>query len=297
MNHPSENTSRIKLTISMLIFGTIGIFRTFIPFPSGTVAFARGLIGTVFILILLALKREKLNKQAIKKNLPLLCISGAFIGFNWILLFEAYRYTSVSTATLCYYMAPVIVILFSPIILKEKLTAKKLACTVAAIFGMALISGIFSENLYGAKGILLGLGAAALYASVIMMNKFIHGLSDYEKTIFQLGTAAISILPYILIAEDIKVLSFSAVSLILLLVVGIIHTGVAYSLYFGSIEGIKAHTAAIFSYIDPVVALILSAVILHEDFGVMKLIGSVLVLGATLISELPSKKKEKNQDS
>ncbi len=295
MNQP-DNKAKSMLIVSLLIFSTIGIFRNYIPYPSSVIALARGIIGTLFILAVMLIKRQKLNIAAIKKNLLLLCVSGAFIGFNWILLFESYRYTSMSTATLCYYMSPIMVILASPFVLKEKQTAKKLLCTLVAIVGMVIISGVFDSGFYGIKGILFGLGAAALYASAVLMNKFMHGISGLERTFIQIGMAAIAILPYVLLTEDISVLTPDALPVTLLVIVGILHTGLAYTLYFGSIEKIKAQTVAIMSYIDPVVALVLSFVILKDDFGPLKLLGSILILGATLISELPTKLAQKKKE-
>lgn len=291
MNQPN-NKANLMLISSLLIFSTIGIFRNYIPYPSSVVALARGVIGTLFILAVMLIKRQKLNFETIKKNLLLLCVSGAFIGFNWILLFEAYRHTSISTATLCYYMSPIMVILASPFVLKEKQTAKKLVCTLVAIVGMVIISGVFESGFYGIKGILFGLGAAALYAAAVLMNKFMHGISGLERTFIQIGTAAIAILPYVLLTENVTAIVPSAIPVVLLVIVGVLHTGLAYTLYFTSIEKINAQTVAIMSYIDPVVALILSFVIFKDDFGPLKLIGSILILGATLVSELPQKKKD-----
>lgn len=273
----------------MVIFGTIGIFRNFIPYSSSLIAFARGLIGTLFLLAVILIRGKKIDFKAIKKNLLLLCISGAFIGFNWILLFESYRYTTVATATLCYYMAPVIVIILSPFILKERLTLKKAVCALCAIAGMIIISGIFGDASPSFSGIMLGLGAAALYATVIILNKFIIGVGDYEKTLIQLGTAAIAILPYILLTEDFSKITIAPTPVILLLVVGVLHTGIAYTLYFGSIGELRAQTAAIFSYIDPVVAIVLSAII-FKDLSIENVIGSLLIIGAALVSELNLKK-------
>lgn len=289
-----ENAARFKLIASMAIFGTIGIFRSYIPLPSSVIAFVRGAIGMLFLLLVITLKRQKINFAAIKKNLLLLCLSGAFIGINWILLFEAYRYTSVSTATLCYYMAPVLVIIASPFILKEKLTAKKILCTLSAFLGMLIISGVSQAIGAGMRGVLFGLGAAALYAAVIILNKFIKGISDTEKTLIQLGSAAVTILPYVLLTENLTALSANATCAILLIIVGIIHTGLAYTLYFGSIEHIKAQTAAMLSYLDPVIALILSAILLREGFTLAQLVGSILILGAAFISEMPKIKITKD---
>ena len=280
---------------AMTIFGTIGIFRKYIPLPSSLLALARGIIGTAFLLFLvLAVKRDKLSVEAIKRNFVFLVVSGAFIGFNWILLFEAYQYTTVATATLCYYMAPVIVVLVSPFLFKERLTLLKAICVAVALAGMVFVSGIPQSGFGGMselKGILLGLGAATLYAIVVILNQYIKDIPAYDKTIMQLGTAAIAILPYTLLTENFADISFTPVAVLMLIFVGIVHTGIAYTLYFGSMSGLKAQTIALFSYIDPVVAIILSAVILQENIGLWGVIGAVMVLGSTMVSELFGEKK------
>lgn len=280
---------------AMTIFGTIGIFRKYIPLPSSLLALARGIIGTAFLLLLvLVIKRDKLSTEAIKRNLGFLVVSGAFIGFNWILLFEAYQYTTVATATLCYYMAPVIVVLVSPFLFKERLTPLKALCVAVALAGMVFVSGIPQSGFGGIselKGILLGLGAATLYAIVVILNQYIKDISAYDKTIMQLGTAAIAILPYTLLTENFADITFTPVAVCMLFFVGIVHTGIAYTLYFGSMSGLKTQTIALFSYIDPVVAIILSAIILQENIGLWGVIGAVMVLGSTMVSELFGDKK------
>ena len=130
------------LISSMLIFGTIGIFRRYIPLSSGSLAFARGLIGALFLLAFTKITGHRVEKNLEKKKLVILVVSGMLIGINWMLLFEAYNYTTVATATLCYYMQPTIVILLSPLIFREKITVKKLICAVVAMLGMILVSGI-----------------------------------------------------------------------------------------------------------------------------------------------------------
>jgi len=280
---------------AMTIFGTIGIFRKYIPLPSSLLALARGIIGTAFLLLLvLVIKRDKLSTEAIRRNLVFLVISGALIGFNWILLFEAYQYTTVATATLCYYMAPVIVVLVSPFLFKERLTPLKAVCVAVALAGMVFVSGIPQSGFAGMselKGILLGLGAATFYAIVVILNQYIKDISAYDKTIMQLGTAAVALLPYTLLTENFADITFTPVSIIMLIFVGIVHTGIAYTLYFGSMSGLKAQTIALFSYIDPVVAIILSALILQENIGFWGVIGAVMVLGSTMVSELLGEKK------
>lgn len=290
----NESNARVSLILSMIIFGTIGIFRKYIPLPSGIVACARGILGVAFLLAFIKIKKIKMDGKMIKKHLTVLLLSGAFIGLNWVLLFEAYRYTSVAVATLCYYMAPIFVILVSPLVLKEKLTLKKSICVAVALLGMVFVSGVLEGGISGIselKGILFGLGAAALYATVVMMNQGLKEVPTYDKTIMQLGAAAVVLIPYIFVVEDLSAVVLTPLIVVMLVIVGVVHTGIAYALYFGSMNGLKAQTVALFSYIDPIVAIILSALFLKEPMTVFSGIGSVLVLGATMISELPEKNK------
>lgn len=277
----------------MVIFGTIGIFRKYIPLPSGMMAMLRGLVGAGFLKLLLVFRKEKLSFPAIRKNLWPLLISGGLIGFNWILLFEAYRYTTVATATLCYYMAPVFVMLAAPVVLKESLSPKKLLCIAAAFIGMVLVSGVLNANAGGSiQGVLLGLGAALLYGSVMLINQKIRNIGAYDKTIVQLFMAAVVLIPYVLAAESLQGVEITPLVMLMMVIVCIVHTGVAYALYFGSMDDLKAQTVALFSYIDPIVAVILSALLLKEEMALTGWVGTALILGATLFSELPEKRRK-----
>ena len=293
--HSEENSARAKLALSMFIFGTIGIFRRGIVLPSSIIAMVRAVVGTLFLLGLILAKRQKIDREAVRKNLWLLILSGILLGFNWILLFEAYQYTSVATATLCYYMAPIFIILASPLLLKEKLTLRKGLCVVVALGGMVLVSGFAETGISGIgemKGVLFGLAAAVFYASVVLLNKGIRDISAYDKTIMQLGIAAVVLLPYTLLTENWSTLSFDTNTVVMLLIMGIVHTGFAYAMYFGTTRVLSAQTLALFSYIDPIVAVLLSALVLKESMSILSLVGAVAVLGSTIVSELPEKTRQ-----
>ena len=286
-----QRKALLFFTASMVIFGSIGLFRRWIPISSQLLAFTRGLIGALFLLLVSGLKKrpaERLKPTLTPlKKLLWFGIPGALIGFNWVLLFEAYRYTTVSIATLCYYMSPALVILLSPLLLKEKLTLKKGLCVLAAFVGMVLISGLIGSDVAPSiAGVLLGLGAAVLYASVILINKKAPAADVYEKTTIQLGMAALCLVPYLLISGSFTLSGLTLPGVILLLIVGIVHTGLAYALYFASIRSLKAQTVALLSYLDPVVALLLSALILGESITPLSILGAVLILGSALIAEI-----------
>lgn len=288
--------ARLGLILSMSIFGTIGIFRRYLPLPSGVIAFARGVIGTLFLLLLVAVTRKGLSWRAIRQNLWKLLISGALIGLNWVLLFEAYRYTSVATATLCYYMAPIFVIAVSPFVLRERLTGKQGICVAVALLGMVAVSGVLEGGDVDVRGILFGLGAAVLYASVVVINKTLGEIAAYDKTIVQLAAASVVILPYMLLAEEIVWSAFTPLVCLVLLLVGVVHTGISYALYFGSMSALSARSVALLSYLDPIVAIVLSAFLLGEWPSAFTWIGACLVLGASMVSEMPQRKKLESEN-
>ena len=284
----SSLKSYLMLISAMLLYGTIGVFRRYIPLSSGMLAFSRGLLGSLFLWGLVRLRGRGKTERIGRRSLLLLALTGALIGANWMLLFEAYNHTTVATATMCYYMQPTLVILLSPLVLRERLTARRLACAGAAVAGMAFVSGVADGGGISARdlsGVAFGLGAAALYATVILLNKKLQVEDVYRKTAVQLTAATVALAPYVLLTEDFAAIRLDARAAVLVLIVGIVHTGVAYAMYFGSMKRLRAQTIALLSYIDPVFALLLSAAVLHEPITPLGLLGAALIIGSALVSE------------
>jgi len=280
----------------MAMFGTLGLFIRAIPLPSSVIALVRGSVGAAFLLAVSTARKTPPDRKAIGRNLKYLLPCGIAMGFNWILLFEAYRYTTVAVATLCYYLSPVIILLLSPLLLKEKLTALKAGCIALALGGMFLVSGVVQSGMSGEvlnlTGIALGLGAAVLYAFIVLCSKQLKDISSYDTTMMELGISAVVMLVYNLVTVDLSALTCPPVGFAALAVVAIFHTGVCYALYFGSIAVLPAQTSALFSYIDPVVAILLSALVLREPMDTLSAIGAVLILGSTLLGEVLEHRKQ-----
>lgn len=189
--------------LAMAIFGTIGLFVKFIDLPSTVIALSRGALGTLFLLVVVQFMRRRMDTESIRRNFKHLLIAAVALGFNWIFLFEAYRLTSIATATLAYYMAPVILILLSPLILKERVGLAKWICVICALIGMSLIAGIWEgSDQIALSGIVMGLLAACFYATIVINNKFLNGLNPYDSAIVQLGIAALVLLPYVAFTGD-----------------------------------------------------------------------------------------------
>ena len=286
-------SARMMLVISMTVFGTIGLFVRNINLPSGEIALYRAVLAALLIGIFLLITKQKIPFTKIKKELPLLILSGVAMGFNWILLFEAYKYTTVSVATLSYYFAPVIVTIACPILFKEKMGLKQWLCFVMSTVGIVLITGIgdLSQGSSHIKGILFGLGAASLYATVILLNKFIKNVDGIHRTFLQFLSAIVVLVPYVLLTDGVNIHKLDSKGWIFLLAVGLIHTGVTYCLYFSSLKELPGQKAAILSYIDPLVAVLVSVVVLKETMTVMQVIGGLLILGFTLWNEITPKKQ------
>ena len=283
---------RWMLIASMSIFGTLGIFVRNIPVSSGELALYRAVLAVLLISVFLLITKQKIPFANMKKELPLLLASGVAIGINWILLFEAYKYTTVSVATLSYYFAPVIVTLVCPILFKEKLTKRQFICFFMSTVGLVLITGL--GEIGGGKdfiGILFGLGAAAFYATVILLNKFIRNVEGIHRTLLQFIAAVVTLVPYVLLTGGVTLGGLNGFGWANLLIVGLIHTGVTYCMYFSSLKELPGQKAAILSYIDPLVAVLISVTILGESMTLWQVIGGMLILGFTLWNEISPKAK------
>lgn len=285
--------ARLMLIVSMAVFGTIGLFVKNISVSSGELALYRAVMAVVFILIYLTVTRQKIDFRAIGREAPLLLLSGAAMGINWILLFEAYRWTSVSIATLSYYFAPVIVMIACPILFRERLTAKQLLCFVLSTAGLVLIVGVtgFNGDSHHLTGILFGLGAAVFYAAVVLLNKGIKGVAGIHRTLLQLVAAIAVLIPYVLCTGGMNLTGLNSKGVLCLLVVGVLHTGVAYCMYFSALRSLPGQEAAILSYIDPLVAVLVSVLLLGEPMTLPQAVGGMVLLGFTLVNEISPKKR------
>ena len=283
--------AKILMTAAMFIFGTLAPFVRNISISSGELALYRAVMAAATVGIFLILTKQKISLRSLKKESLLLLLSGAAMGFNWILLFEAYKYTTVSAATLSYYFAPVIVIVISPMLFRERMSGKGIVCFAASCIGLVMISGAAVGGKSDLIGITFGLGAATLYATVMLLNKFIKGVTGLYRTFIQFISAIAVLLPYVALTSGFTVGNLNGRGVGALLLVGLVHTGLAYCMYFTAIKELPGQDVALLSYTDPLVAVLVSVVWLGEVMTVPQVIGGALILGSTLLSELKIKEK------
>lgn len=284
----TSKSARWMLIASMAVFGTLAPFVRNIAVSSGELALYRAVLAAALIGLFLLATKQKIDFSAIRKELPLLLFSGMAMGINWILLFEAYKYTTVAISTLSYYFAPVIVTVVCPFLFKEKLTKKQILCFAMSTVGLALVIGITDLGSGGndALGIAFGLGAAVFYATVILLNKFIKGVAGIHRTFLQFLAAILILIPYVAFSGGVSLGGLDGMGWGCLLIVGLVHTGVTYCLYFSSLKELPGQEAAILSYIDPLVAIVIGVLVLGEPLSWQQLLGGGMILGFTLWNEI-----------
>ena len=289
----NRNSERLQLIFSMMLFGTIGTLSRYINMPSSIICLGRAFFGVITILILLSARKEKPDTEAIRRNFWWLLLSSTLMCCNWICQFEAYKYTTIATGTLCYYMQPVFYILAGAVVLKEKLTVKKICCVAVAFGGMILVSGVLQTGLHLSelKGVIFGVSGGFFYAMVVLINKYMKDISPVNTTIMQLALVSVIMLPYSAATGALGEVSITTVGIICLLILGVLHTGIGYIIYFDAVNKLPTQTVGILSYIDPVEAVMLSAFFLKEPISIFTVIGAVMILGAAAVSELTGDKK------
>lgn len=287
----------IKLVFAMIIWGTLGPLVKQIPLASGEIVLARVILGLATLGIIYFASGgcragNTADRYAVRKDIAILFVSGAVMGFNWVFLFEAYKYTTVSMATVSYYCAPVIITALSPLVLGEKLTASRIAGIAAATAGMFMITGSLQGGSQPLKGVLFGLLAALFYACVTILNKQLKGgFTGIQITIVQLFAAGIVVAPYAVINHEGAWVMPHGAGLVCLIIVGVVHTGIVLHLYFSSMQILPGQSVAMCSYIDPVSSLLIAAAVLSERMSIVQIIGAVLIIGGAAFGELYRKKE------
>lgn len=287
----SRSKNLILFIASMVIFGTNGLIVANISLGSAEIVLMRTFLGSLFLLAIVLVKRS-FSFADLKADLVPATIGGAALGLNWVLLFSAYRSAGVGLSTLTYYCGPIIVLALSPVLFKEKLTWNKLLAIAAVAVGMFCITGDIEPGSDVQTGLLFGGGAALLYASLIVANKRVKRLSGLNCAMYELIVAFFVVLIYLL-ASNVKLPVIPAAEdIVWVLAIGLVNTGLAYYLYFSSLQKLSGQTVALVCYIDPLTALLVSVAFLGEKLLGVQIAGAVLILGGACLGELKFKKTE-----
>lgn len=276
---------RAKYIAAVILYGTVGMFLRRVRAPSELVALFRGVIGAAFIFLVQRFRGERPDRAAIRRALPLLLLSGVSLGLNWIFLFAAYIKTTVAIASLCNYLAPAVVILIAPPVLRERLDLRKIPFAALALAGIVLVSGVPENGGGDIAGVLLGLAAAFFFVILVICNRKLKAVPALDRSMLQLAVSAAVILPYTLIRNRGLPLDLDLPSWGIILMLGVIHTGLAYCFYFRGMGSLPVQTVAILGYLEPVVSVLCSVLFLREPLSLPGWLGAALVLISAAVSE------------
>ena len=269
--------------LSMLIFGTNGLLVAHISLPASQIVLLRTLLGGA-ALTAVVLLRGGFDRAALRAERGFLLLGGAALGANWVALFEAYRLLNVSLATLIYYAGPMLVLLLSPLLFREKLTGTKIAALCLVAVGLVCISGSIAFGGLSISGLLVAVFSALFYASLIVFNKRIVRTPGLQTAAIELDVAFFVVLLYVLLTVGLPKLQRAELPYIA--AIGLINTALAYVLYFSGLQKLPAQSVALISYVDPVSTLLFSALLLHESLTPLQLLGAVLIIGGAVFGEL-----------
>ena len=280
-----KNSATLRYLFALFLYGTIGFFLHFVSYSSEFVVLGRGVLGSLFIFLVLTLRKEKIDKKAIQRNLRILLLSGFALGFNWVFLFAGYRY-GIAISSLCNYMAPIAVVIITTLFYKEKMRPIQIVFILMAVLGMCLLIGIFTnDTAVDMHCVIYGSLAALGFVVLVLCNKRLSDIKPLEKTLVQLLASAVIVFPYVLFNHGFPEV-FDLRSTIIVLILGFLHTGVAYICYFSSIDVLPSQSIAILGYLEPVLNFVIGALVFHEPLGISSLIGAVLILCASLGNEV-----------
>ena len=246
----------------------------------------RTLLGGALLTVIVLL-RGGFDREAVRADAVPLLIGGAVLGANWVALFEAFRMLNISLATLIYYVGPMLVLLLSPKLFGEQLTGRKIAAICLVAVGLICISGSIAFGGLSAVGLVTAIVSALFYSSLIIFNKRIVRTSGMQTAAIELDVAFVVVLIYVLLTAGLPHPEKAALPYIL--VIGLVNTGLAYLLYFSGLQKLPGQSVALISYVDPVSALLFSAVLLGETMTAVQVLGAVLIIGGAMFGELRKK--------
>jgi len=282
--------NRIKLVLVMLIWGSLGVFTRSIPLSALSLAFLRALIALPVLYAVMKMKKSDRVKW------PLLVpyiISGILLGFGWLTLFYGFKHTGISSAVMIYNMCPVYVMIFAPLVLKETISKMQIAVIFVSFLGLFLIVGQNISEGCSYMGLALSAVSGMLYATIVLINRSIKVRVDNQRATFvQILTAMIVLLPFVLVNGEISsVLRLDSMAVAYTILLGILHTGAAYTMFFSLYSQMKSVEIVSYSYLEPLFGILFSVIFIGETLTLPQIIGGILILGSTYIGEILKDRK------
>lgn len=273
-----------KYLAGLLLFGSNGVVASFIDLSSYEIVLLRSVLGAALLVCLFFITGYRFTAFRHTKDLMYIVVSGVAMAADWLLLFEAYARIGVSMGMLINYTGPAIVIALSPIFLKERTTFAKVIALVAALLGAILISGQAAVAGMNVGGLICAGLSAVAYAVMVLLNKMAREITGIENAAVQILCTAVVVAAFVGCKQGFF-MKISGNDWFPILLLGLVNTGVGCYFFFSSLSSLSAQTVAICGYLEPLFAVLLSVMILHETMTPLQISGAVLIIGGAVFGE------------
>lgn len=271
-------TDRLCMVLSMLLSGTIGWAVTVSGQAPATVVLFRCLIGALALACWLLLRRQwqPLSRAA----LGWILLGGLALSLNWLALFSAYRYSSLSVVTLVYHLQPLLLLILAARWQGERLPAGIWGSLLLALSGVLLTCDLNPGDWQHTQwqGPLLAALAALLYALATVLIRQVKQVPPAQIATLQLGFSGVMFLPA---AAGLSPMALGD-SLPVLLILGLVHTAGMYLLMYRAFQRLPAAEIAMLSYLYPVTTLLVDRQVFHVQLHAGQWLGVTLILLALL---------------
>lgn len=283
-----QKKSLISVHIAVLLFGISGLFAKMVDLPSIIITFGRVFFSSIFLFVLLKIKRDNIRLKC-GKDYAALFIAGIILAVHWTTFMLSIQLSTVAIGTLTFSTFPLFVTFLEPYLFHEKLKLSDVICAVIMLFGVLYIVPEFELGNEMTQGILWGMVCSFSYAILSLWNrKFAGEYTGSVISLYEQGSAAIVLLPTLFIIRP----AVTASDIGGLVLYGVVCTAIAHSMFIEGLKHIKVQTAGIISSLESVYGIVAAVILLHEFPSVKELIGGAVILGVVFYTTFASAKAE-----
>lgn len=270
------------VNIAVLLFGLAGLFAKWISLNALAIAFGRVLFSSLALGLFRLAGRRSFRVSG--RELGRLAAAGTVLALHWWAFLTSVQLSTVAVGTLTFAAFPLFVTLLEPLVFRQKPSKRGILAALVILLGVIVTVPAFSFENRMFRGVLVGLLSALAYAVLTVMNKgFASRLDGALTAFYEQASAALLLLPFVLKNGCFRP---SLPDLGLLLVLGVVTTALAHTLFISGLKALPARTAGILSSLETVYGILFALLLLGEIPSLREALGCAIILGAVLISQL-----------
>lgn len=273
----AKNRSLLEIHIAVLLFGLAGLFAKWVAQPAIIIVLGRVVFASIFLAAVLLWRKENIRLRQ-RRDYLYLALMGVVLAVHWVTFFQAIQVSTVAIGLLTFSTFPVFVTFMEPYFFREKIRRVDIVVALVAFTGVALVIPSFELGNNMTQGAIWGVISGFTFAILSILNrKYVVNYSSRVIAFYQDATAVLILLPFLFILQP----SFTAQDILLLVLLGVVFTGIAHTLFIGGLSHVKAQTASIIASLEPVYGIITAVIFLGEIPTLRVIAGGVIILGAT----------------